>query len=68
MCGESVLRPGLVRLEWLVRLEGLVMNVGEMGLGRGGLVRGLCTTAVGGEDTSMVDLEGRQNSCRPISF
>lgn len=36
------------------------MNVGEMGLGRGGLVRGLWTTAVGGEVKSMVDLEGRQ--------
>ena len=34
------------------------MNVGEMGLVRGGLLRGLWITAVGGEVRSMVDLEG----------
>ena len=38
MCGESVLRPGLVRLEWLVRLEGLVRKVGDMGLVKTSLV------------------------------
>ena len=59
MRGESVLRPGLVRLEWLVRLEGLVRKVGEMGLVTGGLLRGLCITAVGGGVKSMAVLRWR---------
>lgn len=56
MCGESVLRPGLVRLEWLVRLEGLVRKVGDMELVTGGLLRGLWITAVGGGVKSMAVL------------
>jgi len=59
MCGESVLRPGLVRLEWLVRLEGLVRKVGDMELVTGGLLRGLWITAVGGGVKSMAVLRGR---------
>lgn len=52
-CGESPPSPGLVRLEWLVRLEGLVMSDGESGWEVEGVEEsGLCIVPADGEVTS----------------